>query len=156
MGEAFAVFWVGQFTPGFVPKFKEELRMGRRHLNDADLAAIRDLAKRWGKVVARHAFGPQGPGLDVDLAAMEDVACAATQGLTEGTVEQLLDQQADHLPAPHPCPTCSRSCPAQREPRLVLIRGATVEHREPVCHCPTCRRDFFPSASSAALGQPRL
>jgi hypothetical protein len=130
--------------------------MAPRRLNDADLAAIRTLAKRWGKSVARHAFGPNGPGLDVDLTAMEDVAAAAAQGLTEGTVEHLLEQQAHQLPAPHACPSCGHPCPVQHEPRSLHIRGATIEHREPVCYCPNCRRDFFPSATGAASGQPRL
>ncbi len=146
----------GKFTAGFGPNFKEGLRMASRRLSDADLAAVRDLAKRWGKVVARQAFGPEGPALDVDLAAMEDVACAAAQGLTEGTVEHLLEQQAERLPAPHPCPGCGRACPVQHESRALHLRGATVEHREPVCHCPSCRRDFFPPAAGAAPGQPRL
>ena len=130
--------------------------MAHPRLSDADLAALRALAKRWGKTVARQAFGPDGPGLDVDLTAMEDVACAAAQGLTEGTVEALLEQQAELLPTTHPCPTCGRPCPAHREPRPVVLRGATVEHREPVCSCPTCRRDFFPSAAAAAPGPARL
>ncbi len=130
--------------------------MGTRRLSAADLDALRALAKQWGKIVARHAFGPDGPGLDVDLTAMEDVACAAAQGLTEGTVEHLLEQQAEQLPEPHPCPSCGRSCPVQHQPRPLRIRGATIEHREPVCHCPACRRDFFPSADAAAPGQPRL
>jgi hypothetical protein len=30
--------------------------------------------------------------------------------------------------------------------------GATVTHNEPVCHCPACRRDFFPPAAAAAPG----
>lgn len=130
--------------------------MGPRRLSAADLDAVRAVAKQWGKIVARHAFGPDGPGLDVDLTAMEEVASAAAQGLTEGTVEHLLEQQADQLPAPHPCPTCGQRCPVQREPRPLKVRGASVAHREPVCHCPSCRRDFFPSAARAASGQPRL
>jgi hypothetical protein len=84
------------------------------------------------------------------------VACAASQGLTEGTVEHLLEQQAQQLPVPHPCPTCGRACPVQHQPRPLRIRGATVEHREPVCHCPHGRRDFFPAAASAAPGRSRL
>jgi hypothetical protein len=146
----------GKFNPDAEPNFKEEHPMARQQLSDADLAAIRDLAKRWGKVVARHAFGPDGPGLNIDLTAMEQVACAAAQGLTEGTVEHLLDQQAAQLPAPHLCPTCGRPCPVQREPRSLTMVGAEIEYREPVCYCPSCRRDFFPSASGAAPGQPRL
>jgi hypothetical protein len=27
---------------------------------------------------------------------------------------------------------------------LHLDSGQAIEHREPVCHCPDCRRDFFP------------
>jgi hypothetical protein len=130
--------------------------MGSRRLSAADLDAIRSVAKQWGKIVARHAFGPEGPGLDVDLTAMEDVACAASQGLTEGTVEHLLGQQAQQLPACQPCPTCGQACPVHHQPRPLRIRGATVEHREPVCHCPACRRDFFPAAAGAAPGQPRV
>src|SRR5262245_31736198 len=130
--------------------------MATRRLSATDLAAIRDLARRWGKIVARHAIGADGPGLDVGLTALEEVAAAAAQGLTEGTVEHLLDQQAERLPAPHPCPTCGRACPVQHEPRPLRIRGATIEPREPVCHCPTCRRDFFPAASGPAPGQSRL
>src|SRR4051794_34282900 len=34
-------------------------------------------AKQWGKIVVRRAFGEHGPGLDVDLDAMEQVAAAA-------------------------------------------------------------------------------
>src|SRR5262245_30292544 len=113
--------------------------MARRRLSDADLAAIRDLAKQWGKIVAQRAFGPEGPGLEVDLTAMEDVACAAARGLTEGTVEQLLAQHAQHLADSSPCPQCARACPVQYATHPVVVRGATVEHREPVCHCPTCR-----------------
>jgi hypothetical protein len=49
------------------------------------------LAARWGKIVARHAFGADGPGTDVDLSAMEQVARAAAAGLTEGTLTTLLE-----------------------------------------------------------------
>jgi hypothetical protein len=30
--------------------------------------------------------------------------------------------------------------------------GSTVTPREPVCHCPACRRDFFPPAAAAPPG----
>ena len=45
--------------------------MASGKLNDKDLAEIHALAKQWGKIVVRRAFGEQGPGLDVDLDAME-------------------------------------------------------------------------------------
>ena len=54
-----------------------------------ELHDIRDLAARWGKIVARRAFGDAGPGPDTDLATLEPIALVA-----------LLEQQA--LPAEAP------------------------------------------------------
>ena len=47
--------------------------MGSRKLTPEDLERITNLAKSWGKVVVKRAFGDAGPGLDVDLAQMEEV-----------------------------------------------------------------------------------
>jgi hypothetical protein len=123
--------------------------MASGKLNHKDLADIHALAKQWGKIVVRRAFGDQGPGLDVDLDTMEQVAAAAA-GLTAGALEEATQQQAHQLPAEHPCPTCGRLCPTQPHPRPVVAQGGTFLHQEPVGHCPACRRDFFPSASRAA------
>jgi hypothetical protein len=112
------------------------------------LGAIKQLAKEWGKIVGRRVYGQAGPGLDVDFDQMEQIAAAATAGLVEGTLEHLAEQQARHLPDELPCPTCRRSCPVERRPRAVVARGATVTLQEPVAHCPTCRRDFFPPANA--------
>ncbi len=120
-----------------------------------ELQDIHDLAARWGKIVARHAFGDAGPGLDADLATLERVALAAAGGLTEGTLAVLLQQQAQALPAETPCPACGRSCPIRHEPRtLATAHGGALRYREPAAHCPACRRDFFPSASGPAPGRP--
>jgi hypothetical protein len=62
--------------------------MATRSLTKQDEAAIFQLAKQWGKIVVRRAFGDQGPGLDVDLDTMEAVAVAAAQGLTAGALEE--------------------------------------------------------------------
>jgi hypothetical protein len=69
--------------------------MARRTFTPEELQELRDLAARWGKIVARRAFGDNGPGLDVDLDAMEQIARAAASGLTEGTMQTLLEQQTD-------------------------------------------------------------
>ena len=130
--------------------------MARRQLTPDDLDALRTLAQQLGKVVAKRAFGPEGPGLDVDFTAMEEVAVQAAQAFSQGTLEGLLDQHAQHLPDTHPCPTCGRVAAARLEPRPLVVRGALIEHREPVCYCPSCRRDFFPSASPSETGQSRL
>ena len=57
--------------------------MASRKVSAKDLDEVRKLAERWGKIIARKAFGESGPGLDVDLDAMEEVAVAAAQGLTQ-------------------------------------------------------------------------
>src|SRR5262249_50968029 len=108
------------------------------------------------KIVARRVFGDAGPGTDVDFMALEQVAAAAARGLTEGTLATLLQQQAQALPAEQPCPDCGRLCPVGSEARPLAVQDAQITLDEPVCHCPDCRRDFFPPAAGPASGQPRL
>src|SRR4051812_23338739 len=109
-----------------------------------ELQELRDLAARWGKIVARRAFGDAGPGPDADLATLERVALAAARGLLDGTLATLLEQQAQTLPAESPCPQCGRPCPTHHEPRILVgTQGAAVDYHEPAAHCPACRRDFF-------------
>jgi hypothetical protein len=123
-------------------------------LSPQELQNIRDFAAQWGKIVARRAFGDAGPGLDADLTTLEQVAAAAARGLTEGTLTTLLEQQAQALPADYPCPDCGQLCPVHHEPRPLIGQGGTLTYREPVCHCPACRRDFFPSTAGLAPGRP--
>jgi hypothetical protein len=120
-----------------------------------DLQEIRELAARWGKIVARRAFGETGPGLDIDLLALEQLAQAAARGLTEGTLTTLLEQQAQALPPAQPCPACGRLCAVAHEARpLATSHGGTLTYQEPLCHCPACRRDFFPSAPRLTPRRP--
>jgi len=130
--------------------------MARRPLSPQDLQEIRDLAARWGKIVARHAFGEGGPGTEVDLDAMEQVAAAAAAGLTEGTLATLLEQQAQLLGTEQPCPDCGRLCAVRRADRPLNVRAGPVTQAEPICHCPDCRRDFFPPTAAAPPGRPPL
>jgi hypothetical protein len=83
---------------------------------------------------------------------MEQIARAAATGLTEGALATALQQQSHALGDAQPCPACSTPCPVRREPRELATPGASVRHSEPVCHCPACRRDFFPPAAPAAPG----
>ena len=116
------------------------------------LDQLRALAAQWAKIVSRRAFGEDGPGLDVDFRTMEQIAAAAAQGLTEGTLQLLLQQQAQRLPDQQPCPDCGRLCTTQPHTRSLAARGAEVEQVERVAHCPDCRRDFFPPADIPGPG----
>ena len=120
------------------------------------LQEIQDLAAQWGKIVARRAFGADGPGPDVDIDAMEQVARAAAAGVLEGTLTTLLEQQATALGAEQPCPTCGRLCPVARAERPLTVHGGQITQSEPICSCPDCRRDFFPPTALVASRRARL
>jgi hypothetical protein len=130
--------------------------MATRKLSPEELQAVKQLAKQWGKIVVKRAFGDQGPGLDVDFAQMEEVAGAAAQGLTEGALAAATAQQSELLGDKQPCPQCGKLCVLGSAERPLRAQGGVVRLREPKCHCPTCRRDFFPSASGAEAGRARL
>jgi hypothetical protein len=130
--------------------------MPHRQLSAQDLQEIRAFAAHWGKIIARRAFGDQGPSAEVDFQAMEDIARAAAAGLVEGTLDVLLGQHADTLGAEQPCPDCGRPCTVRRADRPLTFHGGQLTHSEPLCHCPDCRRDFFPPTAPAAPRRPRL
>ncbi|MFV1969015.1 MAG: hypothetical protein ACC628_26645 [Pirellulaceae bacterium] len=50
----------------------------------------------------------------------------------------------------HACPDCGRECPVAPDPEPIILQGmrGEIEYAEPRCHCPACRRDFFPSGRS--------
>jgi hypothetical protein len=128
--------------------------MPRHNFTPEKLRAIDDLVASWGKIVARRAFGDDGPDLTVDLDALEQVAQAAAQGLGRSTLETLLRLQTLRLPDPQPCPACGRPCPVGCEDRPLVTQGGRITYHEPVCSCPDCRRDFFPPPGRPAAGQP--
>ena len=130
--------------------------MAARKLSAEELKAVTRLAKQWGKIVVKQAFGEQGPGFDVDFAQMEEVASAAARGLTEGALEVATAQQGQMLGEKQPCPQCGKLCTVGSAERPLRVKGGVMPLREPKCYCPTCRRDFFPSASGVEAGRARL
>ena len=131
--------------------------MAARKATAEDLKRIEELAKGWGKIVVRQYWGEKGPGLDVDLTQMEDVAMAAVRAMLAGTLEVATQQQASQLGEQLPCPGCGRMCPLKHEVRSITVRdGGSFAHDEPKAHCPACRRDFFPSASDTEAGRTQL
>ena len=126
--------------------------MAKHKWTSEDLRELFELGRNWGKIASRHAFGEEGPDLDVDLTDMEQVANAVMRGVAAGTLEVATAQQAQRLGDTQPCPDCGRSCPVVRDTRTVTARTGPFEHDEPKGHCPACRRDFFPSASHSETG----
>jgi len=109
---------------------------------------IEELAEGWGRLLAREAF-PNGVGLDVDLMTMENIAATAAMSLVRGAVETMTSDQSEVLGTEHPCPGCGQPCQLDHRSRSIQVRGGPVDLEEPVAHCSTCRRDFFPSTSRA-------
>ena len=87
--------------------------MTARQFTADELAELRSLAAQWGKIVSKRTFGDDGPGLDVDFRTMEQIAAVAAEGLTEGTLQHLLEQQAKRLPKEQSCPECGKLCPTE-------------------------------------------
>ena len=129
--------------------------MASKEARERKLAEIQEIAEGWGKMLAREAF-PHGPGLDVTLADMEESAVAASRALIKGAVEEMTGDQGKQFGGESPCPSCQRLCPLELKPRSVVVRGGTATVEEPVGHCPTCRRDFFPSAFGIEVGRSRV
>jgi hypothetical protein len=121
-----------------------------------DSSRLRDMAYGWGKVVSRRAYGDQGPGLDLDYESIESMAVEVGQAVIKGTIEEILKNQLQLLGDHQPCPECERACAVKTNPREIQGRGGTIRYDEPVCHCPACRRDFFPSPPDLAARLARL
>jgi hypothetical protein len=135
--------------------------MPSHRLKDEKLKELVSLVRGWGKLLAGEAYGPEGPGLDVDLAGMEELATRMQGALLEGLCEELTQQQAEHLPETQPCPDCGCECEVQaadaprargpqKAPRRMQLRGGGFALKEPWCYCEPCRRSFFPAAARAA------
>jgi hypothetical protein len=120
--------------------------MASKEARERKLKEIQEIAAGWGKIIAQEAF-PNGPGMDVSLADMEELAMAASRALVKGTVEAMTGSQGEQFGQEAPCPACGKTCSLETVPRPMVVRGGDATLNEPVGHCPTCRRDFFPSAA---------
>jgi hypothetical protein len=115
-----------------------------------DRSGVEQMAQGWGKIVARRIHEEVGPDLDLDADDIEQIAVSAARAVAKGTIEELLEKKASLLGAQQPCPNCKRLCAVQGERREIHFWGGPVAYAEPKCHCPACRRDFFPSAPEPA------
>ena len=137
-------------------KFKDEHTMPFTKGQSDDLSNLRDLAYGWGKIVTRRAYGEEGPGLDLDFDDIESLAVDMGQAVLQGTIEEVFRIQFQRLGDHQACPACGQSCPVAKAPRTLQVRHGTVHYDEPVCHCPACRRDFFPSPPAVAARLAQL
>ena len=135
--------------------------MPSHQLTDGKTTELAELVRGWGKLLAEESYGPEGPGFDVDLTGMEELATVMQMALLEGLCEGLTQRQAQRLPKTQPCPDCGCECEVQSaetsrragkpaEHRRMQLRGGGFSLKEPWCYCQPCRRSFFPDAPGAA------
>ena len=120
--------------------------MTGKEARERKLKEIQEIAAGWGKIISQEAF-PNGPGLDVSLADMEEMAMAASRALVQGAVEAMTGSQSEQFGDEAPCPICGKMCLLKTVRRPMVVRGGDATLNEPVGHCPKCRRDFFPAAA---------
>ena len=99
-------------------------------------------------LLAEERYGADGPPIDTTFAEIEQFGHQAGQMLGRSLDEHLADRHADHFQE-GACPTCGASGEsdvAQKKTRPLQTVDGTIPLAEPAFHCPTCGRDFFPSA----------
>jgi len=101
-------------------------------------------------LLAQQGFGDDGPPRETTFAEIEQFGHQAGQMVARAIDAQLTKQHAAHFTEEQPCPTCNEKCPPKESPHDLPLQteDGEVTLHEPACNCPTCRRDFFPSAYS--------
>lgn len=96
------------------------------------------------------------PKAGVRFTELEAAGHRLGRAVAQATTERLALMQAEQMTGPQPCPTCGRLCSLVHRQRSLETIDGPIELREPVCHCPACRRDFFPSASELGTRPTQL
>jgi hypothetical protein len=116
--------------------------MGRPQVSEQEWNMFLEIGDRLG-INVRELLA-----MDVPFHEMEAAGHRLGRAIAQATTERLTLARAERLTQPQPCPTCQRLCPLDHRERDLETGDGPVQLVEPVCHCSTCRRDFFPSASS--------
>ena len=109
-----------------------------------------------GKLFPDVPMGTKGRGSTSTSIPSSPLAVDMGQAVIKGAIEEVLRTQLKLLGDHQPCPACARACPVDTESRTIQVRGGTIQYDEPVCHCPACRRDFFPSPPELAARLAQL
>lgn len=99
--------------------------------------------------LAASGFGTEGPAVETTFAEIEDFGHEVGRMVARAVEERLATQHAERFQGEAACPVCQKLCEIQPDPatRPFQTTDGEMPLHEPVCHCPVCDRDFFPSAS---------
>jgi hypothetical protein len=126
--------------------------MARTKLSEQEWTTFLELATRLGIDVR----GLLSQEQDVRFTTLESAGHRLGRAVAQLTTERLSLAHAELMTDPQPCPTCQTRSPVVHRTRDLETVDGPMELTEPVCHCSTCRRDFFPSASSVGPGSAEL
>jgi len=100
-------------------------------------------------LLAEERYGPSGPPINTRFAEIEMFGHQAGRMLGRSLDEHLTHQHADHFQQAS-CPTCGTSGESEaaenKKTRPLQTQDGKIPLAESAFHCPTCDRDFFPSA----------
>jgi hypothetical protein len=99
-------------------------------------------------LLAEERYGPDGPPINTTFAEIEAFGHQAGRMVGRSLDEHLTYQHAEHFQQAS-CPTCGacdESDAARQKTRPLETVDGKIPLAEPAFHCPTCNRDFFPSA----------
>ena len=101
-------------------------------------------------LLAQQGFGDDGPPRETTFAQIEQFGHQAGRMVARAIDAKLTEQHATHFTEEQSCPTCDEKCPPKESPHDLPLQtqDGEVTLHEPARNCPTCRRDFFPSACS--------
>ncbi len=110
----------------------------KRQIAEFTAELVREERERLGSAVTLY---------DLEVLAVE-IGDEVTRQLSERELRRRSEQLSTEVS--HTCPDCGRERPPERDCEPVVLKGlrGTLEYTEPRCHCPTCRRDFFPAGGS--------
>ena len=94
----------------------------------------------------------QGTFLGVPHFSVIEAAARRLGGdLSRACQERAAAEVAAGSPATVACPDCGREASLSTSKRPVASIDGDIQLAEAVAHCPSCRRDFFPSACRAGI-----
>jgi hypothetical protein len=120
-------------------------------------AQAKELFDQLVVLVSKEGFGDL-PSLATTFADIEQYGHAVGRMVARAIDKQVVAQQSGHFQEPHPCPQCDGLHPPKDSPHSlpVTTQDGELTLPEPVFHCPTCDRDFFPSARAAEDGRDNV
>ena len=101
-------------------------------------------------LLAEERYGPNGPPVDTTFAEMEQFGHQAGRMLGRSLDEHLAEQQGGEHFQEASCPRCGvcgeSDAVENKQTRPLQTLDGKISLAETAFHCPTCDRDFFPSA----------